>query len=80
MPQVAAQASDFDVFGVRPGSLDKLQYRVLYCDTVSVIFTSRPGEWVPPLGPYLGDLTDELNDGSPGEDYITEFVSGGPSG
>lgn len=37
--------------------LDKLQHRVLYCDTDSVIFTSRPGEWVPPLGPYLGDLT-----------------------
>ncbi|XP_028452673.1 uncharacterized protein LOC114567766 [Perca flavescens] len=36
----------------------------------------------PPLGPYLGDLTDELNSaqvcGAPNEDYITEFVSGGP--
>ena len=38
--------------------------------------------WVPPLGPYLGDLTDEINDGDvcglPEEEYITEFVSGGP--
>lgn len=59
--------------------LDKLQERILYCDTDSVIFTSHPGEWVPPLGPYLGELTDELNDGGSGEDdHITEFVSGGP--
>ena len=54
----------------------------MYCDTDSVVFTSRPGDWVPPLGPYLGDLTDELKDGDvcglPEEDLITEFVSGGP--
>ena len=62
--------------------LDKLQERVLYCDTDSVIFVSRDGEWVPPLGPYLGDLTDEINDGdlygTDQEDYITEYVSTGP--
>ena len=62
--------------------LDKLQERILYVDTDSILFTSRDGEWIPPLGPYLGDLTDELNSaqvcGAPTEDYITEFVSGGP--
>ncbi|XP_077961146.1 uncharacterized protein LOC144382995 [Gasterosteus aculeatus] len=62
--------------------LDKLQERVLYCDTDSIVFTSRGSDWVPPLGAYLGDLTDELNSGDicglPSEDYITEFVSGGP--
>lgn len=62
--------------------LDTLQERVLYCDTDSIVFTSGAGDLVPPLGPYLGDLTDELNSGdvcgSPEEDYITEFVSGGP--
>ncbi len=62
--------------------LDKLQQRVLYCDTDSIIFTSKLGEWNPPLGQYLGDLTNELNDGNvcglPEEDCITEFVSGGP--
>ncbi|XP_031153064.1 uncharacterized protein LOC116048233 [Sander lucioperca] len=62
--------------------LDKLQDRILYCDTDSIIFTTRKDEWVPPLGPYLGMLTDELNHaqvcGAPTEDYITEFVSGGP--
>ena len=60
--------------------LHKLDQRVLYCDTDSVVFTSQPGDWIPALGEYLGDLTDELNDGNvcylPEEDYITEFVSG----
>ena len=53
--------------------LDMLQERVLYYDTDSVIFVSKPGEPEPPTGPYLGQLTDEL-----GGDYITSFVSGGP--
>ena len=53
--------------------LDMLQERVLYYDTDSVIFVSKPGEREPPTGPYLGQLTDEL-----GGDYITSFVSGGP--
>ena len=53
--------------------LDLLQERVLYYDTDSVIYVSEPGKPDPPLGNYLGDLTDEL-DG----DHITEFVSGGP--
>ena len=53
--------------------LDLLQERVLYYDTDSVIYVRKPSEPDPPLGNYLGDLTDEL-DG----DYITSFVSGGP--
>lgn len=54
--------------------LDRLQRRVLYWDTDSVIFTSRDGEWQPPLGDYLGELTNELSEG----DWITEFVCNGP--
>ena len=54
--------------------MDKLGDRVLYCDTDSVIFVSKDGDWEPPLGPYLGDLTDELGVG----DHIVEFCSGGP--
>ena len=54
--------------------LDKLQQRVVYCDTDSAIFISNPGDWEPPLGPYLGDLTNELDEGT----YITRYVSGGP--
>ena len=55
------------------GLLDMLQERILYYDTDSVVFTSKPGEQNPPLGDYLGDLTDEL-EGDP----IKIFVSGGP--
>ncbi|KAI4891164.1 hypothetical protein NFI96_009541 [Prochilodus magdalenae] len=54
--------------------MDRLGDRLLYSDTDSVIFVSRDGDWEPPLGPYLGDLTDEIG----GDDYITEFCSGGP--
>ena len=54
--------------------LDLLQERVLYYDTDSVIYVHKPGKPNPPLGNYLGDLTDKLDDG----DYITSFVSGGP--
>ena len=50
-----------------------LQERVMYYDTDSVIFVSKPGEPEPPTGPNLGELTDELKG-----DYITSFVSGGP--
>ena len=53
--------------------LDLLQERVLYYDTDSVIYVHKPNKPDPPLGSYLGDLTDELNG-----DYITSFVSGGP--
>ncbi|KAG1952108.1 extracellular sulfatase Sulf-2 [Pimephales promelas] len=54
--------------------MDKLGDRVLYSDTDSVIFVSRDGDWEPPLGDHLGELTNEIDDG----DYITEFCSSGP--
>ena len=38
--------------------LDLLQERVLYYDTDSVIYVHKPGKPNPPLGNYLGDLTD----------------------
>ena len=53
--------------------LDELKERVLYYDTDSVIFVSKRGETEPPLGRYLGELTDEL-----GGEHITTFISGGP--
>ena len=37
-----------------------------------MIYVSRPGQYDPPLGDYLGELKDEL------KDHIVEFVSGGP--
>ena len=55
------------------GVLNMLQERVLYYDTDSIIFVSKTNDPEPPIGPYLGELTDDL-----GGDYITTFVSGGP--
>ena len=57
------------------GALQLLGERCLYFDTDSVIFLSSPDDQDPPLGKYLGDLKDELD----GNDYIVEFVSGGPT-
>ena len=58
------------------GELSKLNERVLYCDTDSIIYIERPGEYNPSLGDYLGQFTDEIDpaDGN----YIEEFVSAGP--
>ena len=39
-----------------------------------MIYVSRPGQYDPPLGDYLGKLTDELDIG----EHIVQFVSGGP--
>lgn len=47
--------------------LDMLKTRVLYWDTDSVIYTQKEGEIEPPVGDYLGELTNELKEatGSP---------------
>ncbi|CAC5412925.1 unnamed protein product [Mytilus coruscus] len=39
--------------------LENLGERALYCDTDSIIFSSKPGDWMPDTGDYFGDLTDE---------------------
>ncbi|XP_046428514.1 uncharacterized protein LOC124183710 [Neodiprion fabricii] len=60
--------------------LEKLDRRVLYYDTDSVIYTRnlrRPNEYEPPTGNFLGDLTDELASYGRGS-FIRAFVSGGP--
>ncbi|XP_060558044.1 uncharacterized protein LOC132718360 [Ruditapes philippinarum] len=53
--------------------LQPLVERVLHCDTDSVVFTSAQGEWDPPLGDFLGDLTDEVPN-----NQITRMITGGP--
>ncbi|CAB4042402.1 Hypothetical predicted protein, partial [Paramuricea clavata] len=53
--------------------LDQLQEQVLYYNTDSVIFVSKPGEPEPLLGPYLSQLTNKLKEG-----YITTFISDRP--
>ena len=54
--------------------LEMLDKRVLYYDADSVMYMSRPGQYDPPLGDYLGELTDELEAG----EYIVDLVSGVP--
>jgi len=58
--------------------LQPLGDRVLYCDTDSVVFITYPGQWIPPLGDYLGDLTDEVPDKRAPGNTILHFVTGGP--
>jgi len=58
--------------------LEQLDRRVLYFDTDSVIFTWRPGQWKPPLGSFLGDMTCELSKPYGPGSYIVEFTAGGP--
>ena len=48
--------------------------RVLFFDTDSVIYLEELGQPNPPLGDYLGEFTSELD----ADDYIVEFVLGGP--
>lgn len=62
------------------GYLERLDRRVLYYDTDSVIYVrdrENSDEWEPATGNFLGDLTDELTEYGPSS-YIKEFVSGGP--
>ena len=64
--------------------MSKLGERVIYHDTDSIIFTVKSGEYVPPLGDHLGELTSELTcdalkcKGCNQGHWITEFVSCGP--
>ena len=65
--------------------MERLGDRVLYHDTDSIIFSVKDGEYCPPLGPFLGQLTDELTCKELGcsrqectGHWIEEFVSCGP--
>ena len=56
--------------------ITKIDRRVLYVDTDSMIFISKPDYYEPTIGKYLGQLTNEIKpkDGK----NIIEFVSAGP--
>ena len=41
--------------------MNKLGNRVMYHDMDSIIYTYKSQELIPPIGEYLGDLTDELS-------------------
>ena len=55
-------------------ALDTLQEQVLYYDTDSVIYKWKPNAPELPLGQYLGQFTNEMDDPN---DHITEFISAG---
>uniref|UniRef100_A0A336M8F1 DNA-directed DNA polymerase n=1 Tax=Culicoides sonorensis TaxID=179676 RepID=A0A336M8F1_CULSO len=57
--------------------LEKLGESVIYCDTDSVVYIAREGQYEPETGEFLGMMTDELECKGKGS-YITEFVTGGP--
>lgn len=56
--------------------LKKIGERVLYFDTDSIVYISKPGLYDPTLGDYLGEFTDEIK--KKGASHIVEFVSAGP--
>lgn len=56
--------------------LEKLEDRVLYFDTDSIIYKKIPGQYEPVLGDYLGEFTNEIDEKDGHE--IIEFVSAGP--
>ncbi|XP_022798386.1 uncharacterized protein LOC111336541 [Stylophora pistillata] len=51
-------------------SLEILKDRVLYYDSDSKVYKWKPGETEIALGDYLGDMTNELDEG----DHIVEFI------
>ena len=55
------------------GILEKLNERVLYFDTDSIIYVHKPDLWNPTIGDKLGEWTDEVPDAR-----IVKFVGMGP--
>lgn len=47
---------------------------MLYCDTDSIIYVSKAGQYDPPLGNNLGDLTNEIE---PPSKFIQSFLTTG---
>ena len=57
---------------------DLVEENALYVDTDSCVYVSRPGSPKPPLGDYLGNLTNEITSDHGLGTHITQFVCGGP--
>ena len=61
--------------------MNRLGKCVMYHNTDSIIYTYKSGQWIPPTGEYLGDLTDELScnkigcKGCKDGHWIEDFVS-----
>ena len=78
MPHTNEAIANFVTAGARLhlyGYLDKLKEHALYCDTDSVIFVEpRDDATLVQTDDCLGAMTSELKP----EEFICEFVSGGP--
>ncbi|KAK3914482.1 DNA polymerase [Frankliniella fusca] len=57
--------------------LDIVGERCIYNDTDSVCFLSVPGQPEPELGPYLGQMTDQLSEDFSEGSYCCEFAYAG---
>jgi len=57
-------------------AIEKVESRIIYFDTGSLIYSAKPGEPLSETGQFLGDLTRELRKFGEGS-YITSFVSVG---
>ena len=55
-------------------ALEVVGERILYMDTDSLVYISKPDKPEPEVGTALGELANELQDD---KDYITEFVAAG---
>lgn len=55
--------------------MEKLESRVLYCDTDSLIYVERPSDVPIETGPFLGQMGNELETYGEGA-FISEFMSG----
>ncbi|KAJ8024851.1 hypothetical protein HOLleu_34884 [Holothuria leucospilota] len=58
--------------------LERLNDMVLYFDTDSIIYVSRPGTHEQSLGKFWGHMADELSKPLGEGSFITRFVAGGP--
>jgi hypothetical protein len=58
--------------------IDLLGDSVLYVDTDSCVYVSKPGAPKPAIGDFLGDLTNEITPKNGQGAYITQFLCGGP--
>ena len=58
--------------------LDLLGESVLYVDTDSCVYVSKPGGPKPATGDFLGDLTNEITPKHGQGAYISQFLCGSP--
>lgn len=64
-----------ELYGYLDALTNNTTSQVLYCDTDSVIYKSNVPPFVKlPIGPYMGELTNELDR----DEYIETFVTCGP--